>query len=203
MVKTIGIRMRQARELCNLSQNMAAKRLGYSNSSKLSKIEGATDTNSVPLWLILRASQIYEVSVDFLFGITDDWETGARMTQERNVSGWLFNVFNGEVSKWSKEVRSINDRIECLTKAVTNLAKAVDEIDSAMSRFAEINKEFKEDMRGGATLIARIENARIIARNAMVSMRRFHCELRVATARRMPYVGDGDSPIKNLFSDME
>ena len=69
-VKTIGARMRQARELCNLSQSAAAKRLGYSNSSKLSKVEGATDTNSVPLWLILRAAKVYEVSIDFLFGGT-------------------------------------------------------------------------------------------------------------------------------------
>jgi hypothetical protein len=43
----------------------------------------------VPLWVILRAAKVYEVSVDFIFGVTDDWETGSRMTQEREVSAWL------------------------------------------------------------------------------------------------------------------
>lgn len=56
LVQTIGARLAEARELCNMSQSVAAQRLGYSNSSKLSKVEGATDTNSVPLWLIVRAS---------------------------------------------------------------------------------------------------------------------------------------------------
>ena len=92
IVKTIGTRMRQAREMCNLSQSAAAKRLGYANSSKLSKVENATDTNSVPLWLILRAAKAYEVSVDYLFGATDDWEISARMTQEREVSPWLWDA---------------------------------------------------------------------------------------------------------------
>lgn len=65
--ETIGARMREARELCNMSQSAAARRLGYSNPSKLSKVEGATDTNSVPLWLIVRAASVYEVSIDYLW----------------------------------------------------------------------------------------------------------------------------------------
>ena len=70
-------RQRQARELCNLSQSVAAKRLGYLTSAKLSKVEAAADTNSVPLWLIHRAASIYDVSTEFLFGFTDDFEVGS------------------------------------------------------------------------------------------------------------------------------
>ncbi len=55
LVRTIGERLRVARELNNLSQSEAARRLGYANPSKLSKIEAAADTNSVPLWLIHAA----------------------------------------------------------------------------------------------------------------------------------------------------
>lgn len=58
LVRTIGERLREARELNNLSQSEAAKRLGYSNPSKLSKVESATDTNSVPLWLIVGAARV-------------------------------------------------------------------------------------------------------------------------------------------------
>ena len=199
VVKTIGARMREARELCNMSQSAAARRLGYSNPSKLSKVEGATDTNSVPLWLIVRAASVYEVSIDYLFGCSDDWEAGSRMTQERDVSGWMFDIFSGEVKKWMKEVRTINDRIECQTKAVVSLLSAIEDVDAAMKRFVEINPSF-DDMRGGATLAARIDGAIISAKSASVSMRRFHCELRAAAAQRTPYIGDENSPIKDLLS---
>lgn len=82
IVKVIGTRLREARELCNMSQSVAATRFGYANSSKLAKVENATDTNSAPVWLILRASEVYEVSVDYLLGAGGywcwDWEEAKR-----------------------------------------------------------------------------------------------------------------------------
>ena len=39
VVRVIGTRMREARELCNMSLSEASKRLGYANPSKLSKVE--------------------------------------------------------------------------------------------------------------------------------------------------------------------
>ena len=116
-VKTIGARMRQARELCNLSQSAAAKRLGYQNPSKLSKVELATDTNSVPLWLIVRAARVYEVSVDFLFGATDDWEVGARMTQERETSAWMFDAWEKARQRDMETLKRLHDRVQTLTEA--------------------------------------------------------------------------------------
>lgn len=64
-VKTIGARLKASRVLCNLSLSEAARRLGYANPSKLSKVENATDTNSVPLWLIRDAAELYEVSTEY------------------------------------------------------------------------------------------------------------------------------------------
>jgi transcriptional regulator with XRE-family HTH domain len=92
-VRTFGARMKQARELCNMSQLTAAQRLGYANSSKLSKVEIATDGNSVPTWLIVRASRVYEVSTDYLLGQTDEWEIGMRIPIEGEASEWLFKAF--------------------------------------------------------------------------------------------------------------
>ena len=43
--KTIGARLRQARDLCGYSQMKAAELLGYSNSSRLAKIEGGLGIN--------------------------------------------------------------------------------------------------------------------------------------------------------------
>lgn len=188
VVKTIGARMRQARELCNLSQSAAAKRLGYSNSSKLSKVEGATDTNSVPLWLILRAARVYEVSVDFLFGMTDDWEKGARMTQEREVSAWLFDAMENARLRDMEVLKKLHDRVEVMGKTVAVIAPATSEVSEALNRFVALNPKF-QDMRGGATLLKQVDRAAAAAAEAQAKMARFRVECSIAAA---------DSPQRSL-----
>ena len=178
-VKTIGARMRQARELCNLSQSAAAKRLGYQNPSKLSKVEGATDTNSVPLWLIVRAARVYEVSVDFLFGATDDWEVGARMTQERETSAWLFDAWEKARQRDMETLKRLHDRVQTLTEAVAVMLAASEESALALARFAELNPEF-EEMRAGSRLVGAVERANDAAKNAKTKMERFRMDCSVA-----------------------
>lgn len=178
-VKTIGARMRQARELCNLSQSAAAKRLGYANPSKLSKVELATDTNSVPLWLIVRAARVYEVSVDFLFGATDDWEVGARMTQEREVSAWLYDTFDKLRQRDMETLKRLHDRVQTLTDAVATMLTMTEDAAAALDRFAEVNPEF-QDMRAGGRLVGAVERAHDAAKGAKAKMERFRMECSVA-----------------------
>lgn len=180
-VKTIGARMRQARELCNLSQSAAAKRLGYSNSSKLSKVEGATDTNSVPLWLILRAAKVYEVSVDFLFGVTDDWEVGARMTQEREISSWLWEAMEKARLRDMATLKKLHDRLEAMGDSVGAMLTAGEDVGTAMTRFMELNPIF-EEMPGGARLLGAIERSSASAKGAQAKMARFRVECSLAAA---------------------
>ena len=178
-VKTIGARMRQARELCNLSQSAAARRLGYANPSKLSKVELATDTNSVPLWLIVRAARVYEVSVDFLFGATDDWEVGARMTQEREVSAWMLDTFDKLRQRDMETLKRLHDRVQTLTDAVAVMLAASEDASVALARFAELNPAF-EEMRAGSRLVSAVERASDSAKAAKTKMERFRMECAVA-----------------------
>lgn len=178
-VKTIGARMRAARELCNLSQSAAARRLGYANPSKLSKVELATDTNSVPLWLIVRAARVYEVSVDFLFGATDDWEVGARMTQEREVSAWMFDTFDKLRQRDMETLKRLHDRVQTLTDAVAVMLAASEDASVALARFAELNPAF-EEMRAGSRLVSAVERASDSAKAAKTNMEWFRMECAVA-----------------------
>ena len=182
MVRTIGERMRQARELCNLSQSAAAKRLGYANPSKLSKVESATDTNSVPLWLIRKAAEVYEVSVDFLFGFTDDWEVGARMTQEREVSAWLARAWNDGRERDLLALKQVNDRMCVLREAITVGIAMMREANAALERFAELNPEFEEDMRGSNRLTNAVKNAYAAAEQSRCQLARFKLECKQAAA---------------------
>lgn len=181
MVRTIGERMRKARELCNLSQSAAAKRLGYANPSKLSKVESATDTISVPLWLIRRAAEVYEVSTDFLFGFTDDWETGARMTQEREVSAWLAKAWNDGRERDLIVLRQMNDRMAALRECINTGIAMTREAKAALDRFAELNPEFAEDMRGSNRLQNAVVNALIAADTAKAKLIRLRLDCREST----------------------
>lgn len=181
MVRTIGERMRQARELCNLSQSAAAKRLGYANPSKLSKVEAATDTNSVPLWLIRKAAEVYEVSVDFLFGFTDDWEVGARMTQEREVSAWLAKALSDGRERDLLALKQLNDRLSVLRDAVAVGIAMMKEADAALERFSALNPEFAEDMRGSNRLVNAVKNAAAAAQQSGAKLAKLKLECKDAT----------------------
>lgn len=172
VVKTIGARMREARELCNMSQSAAAKRLGYSNPSKLSKVEGATDTNSAPLWLISRASKLYDVSVDFLFGLTDDFEVGL----QRGVQTWLVVELEKSRIRDMAELEKLHRRVTAISRLLPTVADEAERTAEAIKRFAELNPEF-DDMRGSARLAAAAENLVRHAAKANSTAQRFRVEI--------------------------
>lgn len=185
IVKTFGVRMKEARELCNMSQLAAAKKLGYANSSKLAKIEHATDTNSVPLWLIRRAAKLYDVSVDFLFGMSEDWERDPKVAQERDVYRWVREEMEAELAHSINERRALKNQITTLEAAIADIAPAVEQCQAAVVRFQEINPEF-QDMRGGSMVVASIEQAGKVTRGATAAMRRYKVKFSVVGATPDP-----------------
>ena len=179
MIKTIGARMKEARNLAGYSQSKAAEILGYKNSSKLSKVEQATDTNSIPLWLIQRAALVYEVSVDWLFGLSDDWEISHRMLQERNTEHWLFSHMEKKRLEAIQILKNLHDRIEVVSVAVKSSVKAVYDVVDALDKVRNINKNFDEDIRGGNSLLKAVEKAHEIAKISECKINKFFYECRV------------------------
>lgn len=150
LVRIIGQRMREAREMCNLNQVDAARRLGYQTSAKLSKIEGATE-NSVPLLTIAKASKLYDVSIDYLMGISEDWQIDTKHTIDHEKSQWINEAWelarrrDLEVLVWLKQrVDVVNEGIPAITSSSLRL-------QAAFERFVELNPDF-EDMKGGNRL---------------------------------------------------
>lgn len=177
LVQTIGQRMRQARELCNLSQIEAARQLGYRNPSKLSKIEGAIDTNSVPLLLIVRAAAMYQVSVDYLFGLSEDFEVSPRATVERVVSRWMFAQVTAQERLILDALHAVNDQVSRVMDVCPKTHAQALEVARALARFRELNPGF-EDMRAGSTLLAAVEHAADGAASANEVYQRFLGHLR-------------------------
>ncbi len=179
LVKTIGERLKDARELCNLSQQSAAQKLGYRNSSKLAKVERATDTNSVPLWLIMRAAKLYEVSVDYLFGLNEDWEKSARLTIERQTGLWLHEQWEILRRRDLAVLQSLYARTETLDGVVAEQLTLTKELKDALSSFRYLNPDF-DDYRGGNRLVSVSEKIQDAILKAESKLKRFRQECRIA-----------------------
>lgn len=181
-VKATGSRFKEARELCNMSLNEGARKLGYSNASKLSKVENATDTNSVPLWLIIEASKLYEVSTDFLLGTSDDFEYSARKTQEREVSRFMAEQIERNIRNTVNMSRIFNDELEWASGSIISMAFSPDEIQQAMKEVINLNPEGWQEMRGGNKLINAIERAKNLAIHVQSGLRRFKRKVQIANS---------------------
>lgn len=180
-VKVIGTRMRQARELCNMSLSEAARRLGYANPSKLSKVEGGTDTNSIPMWLLLDASSLYEVSMDYLCGMSSDWEVTDAMAREREVSAWARGALEKMRAQEMLALKKLHDKLEFIGGSVAAMLDASTSAHDALRRFAELNPGFDE-MRGGAKLVAMVDRSGDVAAEASGRLNRFRRECALSAA---------------------
>lgn len=178
IVRTIGNRMRQARELSNMSQQVAAKRLGYMNSSKLSKVELASNSRTIPLWLVLKAARLYQVSTDFLFGLSDSWDVGPRRSIERETNSWLTAQWESIRERDMAAIKLLNDRLETIDGAVLMTVQRAFDIEDAFATFRHLNGKAFEEMRGGAKLAAAIERASESASEARAKLTRFRMSCR-------------------------
>ena len=167
LVRVIGARMREARELTNMSQVVAATRLGYRASGKLAKIENASDTCSVPAWTVLRAARLYDVSVDFLYGLTEDFDSTAR----RPVATWLADALEVSRRRDLELIRKLHDEVRLVSKLIPEVLERARDVEAAITSLRAINPSF-DDFRGGARVVGTVERLLASAVGAMNGLRR-------------------------------
>jgi transcriptional regulator with XRE-family HTH domain len=78
-----------ARELCGWSQTEGARALGYRNSGQLSMVESGKKTPT--LALLVRAADVFGVSLDFLLGAVDEPERDPRLARRAAMHRLLNN----------------------------------------------------------------------------------------------------------------
>lgn len=153
-VKEFGRRMKQARGLTKFTQEEAAALLGYKNSTKLNKIELGSDTQAVRLILIIRAAKLYDVTTDFLLGMSgDDWERDPNVFAQRECGGWLLDHIADKRRAEAQAMISLHRRQELLFVKVSKfLGRAKDNLD-LLKTVRELNPSFDDDLRGGSKLM--------------------------------------------------
>ncbi len=172
LFKIVGARMMQARELCGMTLSEAARQLGYANPSKLSKVEHASTDASVPFWLIPEAAQLYDVSTEFLFGLSNDFETGCW----RGVTPFLQQAWDRQRKRDLKALAVLNTRIVTALEVLPALAAAADYAVGAVEVVERRNHDF-EEMPGGARLQAAARRLKTAAAEALKAQRHLQLEL--------------------------
>lgn len=125
ITKQIAQRMKEGREMSGLTQVEAAERLGFANSSGLSKIENlrnGTDARTIiPLWVIVKAAKVYELSADWFLCLTDDWEADARLT-ERSTAHWVYEAWAKARERDLKAMAALDKRIREISDKAGDVA---------------------------------------------------------------------------------
>lgn len=170
--RTIGQRLRESRELSNYMQNQAAFLLGI-DPKELASYENAVDLDgSIPNWLILKASAIYDVSIDYLYGASEDWELDPIIRNERDLLSIVNKIHIQDHAEQLAKILAIENKISVSTDAVKELEPAIKGIDEAMSRFRELNPKF-DDMPAGSTLLKRIADVQELIQEVRCQLIRF------------------------------
>jgi transcriptional regulator with XRE-family HTH domain len=161
LIRTIGSRLREARELCQpMTIQTAAKMLGI-DPGQLRAVETGVDFQKLPLELILKAAKIYDVSVDYLFGFgsSDDWELCPEAVLAREFGAGTREYCFEELARLGVELMAQQRKLDALTSTVLQMIPAINEVCESLESFQKRNAGFDE-MAGGNQLLYRVKKVR-------------------------------------------
>lgn len=149
--KVVAERFVSARELNGYSQIEASTRMGYKNSAQLCQWEKAQ--RMPPIDRMLVASIVYAVSLDYLYGLSDEPERDPRLAEQqamvRNMEDLLHKNAEMVAQQLSAHVRTGGVNM----KTVKTLTARASEAAQAVRNFYSLNQKKFDNLRGGASLL--------------------------------------------------
>lgn len=151
----IGFRMKESRDMTGLSQQDASRRFGYQSSSRLSKVEKGA-LCALPVWLLRRACIEYDVSADYLLGVTETMERDdVSHASLREMHAFLFANFDKRHAQDIAMLESLRRRIEKIEEFIVLASMQVKQLEEARKAIGEL--EEYQDIKGGNQLLAYID----------------------------------------------
>jgi transcriptional regulator with XRE-family HTH domain len=157
VIKLVGSRLAEARQLCKLPRHIAADRLGISDKF-LEQIESGVDVEAIPLKLIRLASLIFDVSVDFLLGYSNDWETDPKTRQDREFGAYIHREQTKLFSQWTVKQLHLERQLEAMGAVVCVLPAEIEAVNESLDAFKRLNPDF-DRLPSGSQLQYRIRKA--------------------------------------------
>lgn len=148
----IGERMRYARETLNgMAQGRAADLLRI-HQKKLCQYEHYTDKLIPPLDVLIKCAKLYDVSLDYLTLISDDFEQNAKTKQEKGVSSWIYDQLELNTIAQLNSMRVIHDKIMVLGELAGFIIETSKELNATMADVIEKNPKNWQYVRLGNKL---------------------------------------------------
>lgn len=163
--KVVSQRFIAARELNGVSQSEAARQMGFANSTQLSLWEKGA--RLPPIDMMIVASRVYAVSLDYLYGLSDEPERDPRIA----TRAMLLDRVGAMLERHAEAV------VEALLPScsvdgtnelrATGLVPAAQELGRALGVFRKRNRDAFDELPAGAPLVrAAREAAEATARAA-------------------------------------
>ena len=179
--KIYGERLRKSREdLCCMNQGKAAQLIGISQK-KLCVYEHCTDGVIPDITVIIKAAKIYNVSADYLLGLTDDFETDINIRNEREIGAWIYEQLEHDKVSQMNVMRTIHNKILTIGNAINEAVADSVEIKNALDKVRERNSgidgniSFDDDVKSGATLVRVVDEFMLKTDSIKSQLKRFNC----------------------------
>ncbi|SFM95783.1 HigA family addiction module antitoxin [Nitrosomonas communis] len=156
---SVGSKLKEARKFRGQTIAEASQLLDIP-AHDLKFYEGGLDIEHFPLKLIKKSAAIYDVSVDWIFGLVeDDWESDPKEVRDEHVElDFIKYLLMERQRAMERQLWHVGSMAVAMTKPVSSMTQAYKKVHKAFMNFLELNPKF-DDMRGGATLSKEIKQA--------------------------------------------
>lgn len=162
--KTVGRRLRAARNACGIKQDQAAEAIGHKGVTQLSLAEDGQ--RLPPLLTLIQLSDLYTVPIDYLIGRIDD---PIAERAEHNQGLITRVVASGIKEQFEVFARAVAEHAGVMIAGYSDdrddmvaMCGAAEEALVALKRVKELNPEFEEDWRGSAKLEASLNRVQAL-----------------------------------------
>ena len=149
-----GERMLKAREMSGLSQIEASEKLGFQHSSALAKIE-LSYLKTIDPDLAIRASELYAVSLDYLFGLSDFWSRDLPTVHKKQAEILIEHATKSQY----EAIKTLFKKLIDLSRHISETNARISEIKRALDLFISRNPDF-DDLPCGAMLARTVYQAK-------------------------------------------
>lgn len=182
-----------ARNLNGLDQQKAAEKLGYKNSSQLSKVESGEAP--FPKSLLRRAAYAYGVSSDWLLGLSNEPERDSHLASEMAVMRAVREAVVANTSIVTRQMLDLAAEQMPLANHVRSMLIAAHQATTTFDRCCRNNASFQDDIRGGASLTRAMDDLQEVVIGIEKAMARSEAvaQARIQQPILDPEEGDDDS----------
>lgn len=177
LTRTVCSKLKESRELCGFTVAEASSLMRIEHKLLLDYESGNSGNYSslkFPLWFLVEAAGTYDVSLDYLFGQSGDFDSSLERQCDRDLLSQLNRNYLFEAQTTRRELVRQDNRLKVLEAVVGLLPNYVRRICNSFSRFRALNPDF-DDRLGSATLLSVCTEAVVVSHKANCELVRWHC----------------------------